>query len=95
MTIWYWGDGTEFEHYFTKPRPKKIARRQVEEEDYAQIEASLRAALEEIALSDPAYLMKLMEAPEGTPRINAWGKRTTSEPRSDYDSWKPNYHDED
>ena len=93
MTIWYWGDGEEFEHYFPKPRtklPKKI-----QEENYLEIEAVLREALERIALSHPTSLKRLMEAPEGTPTVRQRGKRTTSDPVSDYDSWKPNYHIDD
>jgi hypothetical protein len=97
MTIWYWGNGEEFEHYFPKPRVPKKAKKHTEdyEKKYAEIEAELREALEWIALSHPTSLKKLMEAPEGTPTINQRGKRTTSEPRSDYDSWKPNYHIDD
>jgi hypothetical protein len=95
MTTWYWGDGTEFEHYYRQVSTIPRKKRKEEEEDYEEIEASLRAALEQLALSDPAYLMRLMAAPEGTPTLNAWGKRVTSEPQSDYDSWKPNYHLED
>ena len=93
MTIWYWGDGTDFENYFPKPRTKLVRKTKVENEE--EIEAQLRAALEWIALSHPTSLKRLMEAPEGTPTINRRGKRTTSEPRSDYDSWKPNYHIDD
>jgi hypothetical protein len=97
MTIWYWGNGEEFEHYFPKPRVPKKAKKHTEdyEQKYAEIEAELREALEWIALSHPTSLKKLMEAPEGTPTIKQRGKRKTSEPRSDYDSWKPNYHIDD
>lgn len=94
MTIWYWGDGTDFDHYYPKPKVKR-AYKQKPEEDLHEVEANLRAGLEWIALSHAESLMKLMEAPEGTPTVRQRGKRTTSEPRSDYDSWKPNYHNED
>jgi len=67
----------------------------MKEEDLVAVEFFLRRALEHVALTHPTSLRKLMEAPEGTPTVRARGKRTTSEPRSDYDSWKPNYHDED
>ncbi len=94
MTTWYWGNGEEFEHYFPKPRaPKKPKKEEVKEQ--AEIEAEIREALEWIALSHPTSLKRLMAAPEGTPTINQRGKRKTSEPRSDYDSWKPNFHIED
>jgi hypothetical protein len=92
MTIWFWGDGSEFEHYF---EPKKLHYQkptaQESKENLAEIEAILRESLEQIELSNFESLLKLMAAPEGTPTIRQKGKRTTSEPRSDYDSWKPSY----
>jgi hypothetical protein len=106
MTIWFWGDGSEFEHYFepeklfykksaksSKPQAhnKKSSKVKKEEENLAEIEAILRESLEQIELSNFESLSKLMAAPEGTPTIRQKGKRTTSEPRSDYDSWKPSY----
>lgn len=97
MTIWFWGDGSEFDHYFEAParRDTKVKRKKLSEENYAQIEELLREALEWIALTHPTNLKRLMEAPEGSRTVWARGKRTTSEPKSDYDSWKPNYHIED
>ena len=94
MTIWYWGDGTDFEHFYPKPKVKRGYKRK-DEEDLIEVEAKLREALEWIAISNPESLMKLMAAPEGTPTVWQRGKRTTSEMESDYDSWKPNYHLED
>jgi hypothetical protein len=93
MTIWYWGDVTDFEHYYPKSKKKLVPKREVGDQE--EVEARLREALEWIALSHPTSLKRLMEAPEGTPTIHQRGKRTTSEPRSDYDSWKPNYHIDD
>jgi hypothetical protein len=100
MTIWFWGDGSEFEHYFEAPilkyeAPKVKRLNKLTDENYAEIEEALRRALEWIALSHPTNLKRLMEAPEGSSTVWARGKRTTSEPKSDYDSWKPNYHIED
>ena len=100
MTIWFWGDGSEFEHYFETPilkyeAPKVKRLNKLTDENYAEIEEALRQALEWIALSHPTNLKRLMEAPEGSPTVWARGKRTTSEAKSDYDSWKPNYHIED
>jgi hypothetical protein len=108
MTIWFWGDGSEFDNDFQLPalrtpkvrrdkplRAPKVKRNKLSEENYAEIEELLREALEWIALSHPTNLKRLMEAPEGSRTVWARGKRTTSEPKSDYDSWKPNYHIED
>lgn len=94
MTTWYWGDGTEFEHWYPKAKKPKAPKKK-EEEDLYEVEMNLRAALEEIRLSNPETLAKLMAAPEGTPTFGQRGKRKTSEAESDYDSWKPNYHIED
>jgi hypothetical protein len=95
MTIRYWSDGEELEHYSPKTVEKPFRNRRTPrkflEEDLEAVEYFLRRALEYVALTHPTSIRKLMEAPEGTPTVRARGKRTTSEPRSDYDSWKPHY----